>query len=222
MSVTPQSANLSDRREVLRDSTDTRALRTRREIADALDRLAARQADVSVSSLVREAGISRGTFYTHYADLGELAGELQTAIVHRIAGWERQRARLDAAEAVMTRRQSIAEALRMVVDHYSQYRVFYAAVFSLPTSLQATNALVEALADELQEHMDTDALTPDYIDARTASLFIAGGWTTVISEWVMGRLKVDEVAVAQHLVDLLPEWMYRLRATAGPGPAELR
>lgn len=214
MPVNPESVNLSGRREELRDSTDVRALRTRRGIAEALERLALRQAEVSVSSLVREAGISRGTFYTHYADLGELAGELQTTIVHRIAGWERERARLDATEVIMSRRQSIAEALRMVVDHYSQYREFYRAVFSLPTSLQAANALVEALAIELQEHMETDAMTPEHIDARVAAQFIAGGWTTVISEWVMGRLNASETSLARHLVDLLPDWMYRLRSTS--------
>jgi AcrR family transcriptional regulator len=214
MSPTIRSVNNSDRREVLRESTDARALRTRREIAEALQRLAQRKADVTVSSLVREAGVSRGTFYTHYAGLEELAGDLQATLVHHIAGWERQRAHLDPGEAVMSRRESIAEALRMVVDHYSEYRSFYAAVFSLPTSLETTNALVTALADELQEHMLTDAMIPPDVDARMAALFIAGGWMTVISEWVMGRLDAQEALVARHLVSLVPEWMYQLRHAA--------
>lgn len=186
-------------------------MRTRKQIADALDEMARRKIDVTVSSLVREAGISRGTFYTHYAGLDELAGELQAAIVHRIARWERQRAHMDPREVVRSRRDSIAEALRMVVEHYSEYRLFYTAVFSLPTSLVATNVLVEALADELLEHMLHDAQIPPDVDPPMAALFIAGGWMAVISEWVMGRIEASEEAVARHLVTLVPEWMYQLR-----------
>ena len=211
MTVTTGQAGINGRRDVLRDSTDLRAVRTRKQIADALDGLARRKVEVTVSSLVREAGVSRGTFYTHYSGLDELAGELQAAIVHRIAHWERQRAHADPGETVLSRRESIAEALRMLVDHYAEYKLFYAAIFSLPTSLVATNVLVDALADELREHMLIDARIPDGVDASIASLFIAGGWMAVISEWVMGRLEASGAAVAAHLVSLVPEWMYQLR-----------
>ncbi|QCU79660.1 TetR/AcrR family transcriptional regulator (plasmid) [Citricoccus sp. SGAir0253] len=178
---------------------------------DALGRMAQRDADVTVSALVREAGISRGTFYTHYSGLEELAGELQTTIVHDIAGWERERAHHDPDEAFLSRRESIAQAMRMVVAHYAEYRTFYAAVFALPTSLQSTHPLVEALADELHRHIVGDAQTPDGVNAQMASLFMAGGWATLISEWVLGRIEASEDDVTRHLVDLLPEWMYRLR-----------
>lgn len=214
MTAISSSASIDGRRESLRGSTDSRAIRTRKQIADALDELARLKVEVTVSSLVREAGISRGTFYTHYSGLDELAGELQAAIVHRIARWERQRARLDPNEAVLSRRESIAEALKMVVDHYAEYRLFYAAVFSLPTSLVATNVLVEALAEELNEHMLNDAQVPAGMDPSIAALFIAGAWVAVISEWVMGRIDANEADVTRHLVGLVPEWMYRLR---GPG-----
>lgn len=208
------NAGLDGRREALRGSTDVRAVRTRGEIVSALERLAGRGDDVTVSSIVREAGISRGTFYTHYAGLEELAIELQAQVVHFLAGTERTKAHLDPGEAMRSRRDSIAEALGGVVAHYARYRPFYAAVFAMPISQDVARRRVEALAVELQEHMSNDAVVPEDVNVRMAALFIAGGWVTVITDWILGNLEATEGEVTRHMVMLVPEWLYRLRPTA--------
>lgn len=207
-------AGLVGRRQTLRDSSDARAVRTRQQIVEALERLTGQGTDVTVSSIVREAGISRGTFYTHYSGLEELAVQLQAEVVHFLAGLERTRAHLDPEGLVRSRRDSIAEALGGVVEHYAKYRPFYAAVFSMPVSQATAKLRVEALASELHEHMSIDAVVPETVNIRMAALFIAGGWTTVITDWVLGNLKASEAEVARHMVMLVPEWLYRLRPTA--------
>lgn len=207
-------AGLTARRKVLRDSTDARAMRTRREIASALERLAEAGVEITVSSIVREVGVSRGTFYTHYSGLEDLALELQAEVVHSLAGMERARAHLDPEELVRSRRESISEALGGVVEHYAKYRTFYVAVFSVPVSQAAMTRRVEALAAELQKHMEIDAVVPEGVDIRIASLFIAGGWTTILVDWVLGNLVADGEQVTRHMVSLVPEWLYRLRASA--------
>lgn len=215
-----ENAGLIGRREVLRDSTDVRAVRTRDRIVGALKRLAERGDGISVSSIVREAGISRGTFYTYFSGLEDLAVELQAEVVHVLAGLERTQAHLDPDEMMRSRRESIGEALRGVVGHYSRYKPFYAAVFSMPISQSAAKLRVEALASELREHMEIDAVVPEGVDIQVAALFIAGGWTTVLTEWVLGNVEATEGGVARHMVDLIPEWMYRLRA-GGEGPSSV-
>jgi AcrR family transcriptional regulator len=217
MEKQPVNAGLVGRREVLRGSSDVRALRTRREIAEALARLADRDEEITVSSIVGEAGISRGTFYTHYSGLEELAVELQAEVIHFLAGLERTRAHLDPEELFRSRRDSIAEALSGVVGHYAKYRPFYAAVFSMPVSQATVRLRVEALALELREHMTVDAVVPEEVDVPMAALFIAGGWVTVITEWVLGNLEADAADVVRHMVALVPEWLYRLRAAADDG-----
>lgn len=207
----PQNVGLGRRRQALKGSTDARAVRTRDSIIAALRRLAENDVDITVSALVREAGISRGTFYTHFSGLEELAVAVQAEVVHFLAGLERAEAHLDPAETIRSRRESIAEALAGVVRHYAHYQGFYAAVFSLPISQAAAKARVEALAIELEEHMRVDAVIPPRVNVKMAALFIAGGWTTVISEWVLGNIQASEAQVAEHLVELVPEWLYRLR-----------
>ncbi|MCS5478138.1 TetR/AcrR family transcriptional regulator [Corynebacterium sp. YIM 101645] len=214
MEKQPVNAGLVGRRETLRESSDVRAVRTRGQISEALERLTARGAEITVSSIVREAGISRGTFYTHYSGLEGLAVELQAEVVHLLAGLERTQAHLDPEERVRSRRDSIAEALGGVVEHYARYRSFYAAVFSMPVSQANARLRVEALAAELQEHMSIDAVVPEGVNIRLAALFIAGGWTTVITDWVLGNVEATEGDVARHMVMLVPEWLYRLRVNA--------
>lgn len=212
MEKQPVHAGLDGRREVLRGSRDVRAVRTRGEIVKALERLAERGEAITVSSIVREAGISRGTFYTHYSGLEELAVELQAEVVHFLAGVERTEAHLDSEATMHSRRSSIAAALGGVVEHYARYRPFYAAVFAVPISQAAAKVRVEALASELMEHMRVDAVVPEKVNVRMAALFIAGGWTAVITDWVLGELVATEAEVTDHMVNLVPEWLYRLRA----------
>ena len=59
--------NLPGRRS---DSTDPRALRTRKALVDAVRRLLNDHdvADLNVSQIVKEAGVSRQVFYQHFAD----------------------------------------------------------------------------------------------------------------------------------------------------------
>lgn len=206
-----QEVGLGRRRQALKSSTDARAVRTRDCIIAALNHLAENGSEITVSALVREAGISRGTFYTHFSGLEELAVAMQAEVVHFLAGLERTEAHLDPAETIRSRKESIAEALAGVVGHYARYQGFYAAVFSLPISQAAAKKRVEALAIELEEHMCTDAVVPPHVNVKMAALFIAGGWTTVISEWVLGNVQATEAQVAEHLVELVPEWLYRLR-----------
>lgn len=210
-----ESLGLDGRREALRGSTDARAVRTRDRIVSALEYLAEQGREINVSSVVREAGISRGTFYTHFSSLEDLAVEMQAEVVHLLAGMERTAAHLDPKGTSESRRESISKALSEVVDHYYRYRSFYAAVFSMPISQAAAKARVEALATELQEHMSIDAVVPEHVNVRMASLFIAGGWITVLSEWTLGSFEATGEQVAEHMVSLVPEWLYRLRDREG-------
>lgn len=215
MDTQPENMGLNGRRETLRDSTDARAIRTRSDIARALETLAGHGETITVSSIVREAGISRGTFYTHYSNLEELAVEFQADIVHLLAGAERDEAHLSPTMSTAQRRETIRVALREVVRHYGRYRPFYTAAFGVPIPQAAATARVEALAGELTEHMRVDALVPADINVRIAALFIAGGWTTIITEWVMGKLDATEEQVTEHMVNLAPQWLYLLKPAGG-------
>ena len=71
------------------DSTDPRALRTRKALVDAVLRLLNDHdvADLNVSQIVKEAGVSRQVFYQHFADRDALI--LATAADWVLAAYER-------------------------------------------------------------------------------------------------------------------------------------
>lgn len=104
-----------ERREVKLSSRDVRAERPRNAILDAVHDLTRADSRVTVSAIIRAAGISRSTFYAHYASLDELATSLlsdgyrQIAAAHAASLSERVQARAaDSMAHLMERLYELA------------------------------------------------------------------------------------------------------------------
>jgi AcrR family transcriptional regulator len=189
----------------LRSSADPRAQRTRQKVFDAVEQLVGEGGDVTVSAIVGRAGVSRATFYTHFADLDDLAVRLQEAAFDDIAAVAR-REHSDSDSGAM-----LASQVRLV-QHYADHRPLYAAIFSLPNAQVVQARVSDAMERDIREHIEDlrgAGRLPQGVLVEIAARYLADAATGVIVAWVVGRLDADVDTLARHLLELMPRWMHR-------------
>jgi AcrR family transcriptional regulator len=203
VSAAPDNRSLAAVRGGLQRSNDPRARRTHERIAAAVQRLSSDGRDVTVSSIVAEAGVSRATFYTHFADLEELALWLQESTFEAVAEAER------ADEAAGDQTTAMLLSQQRLVEHYAEHRALYAAVFALPVARGVQGRVARAMARDVRAHIVDRAEAPAGLDPDLTALYIANAATGLIVAWVLGEVEAGADTVARHLLELMPQWMHR-------------
>jgi AcrR family transcriptional regulator len=198
-------------RHALSGSRDPRAARTRAAIREAVHELAARGAEtISASDVIRAAGVSRGSFYAHFAGLDELSVDLLEHAFAEISD--------SYGELLERRGGSTADALRasqeLLVDHFAAHRGFYASVFGLSSSQGTYLAGVRAMARVMEPRLS--AQRPADLDPTVAARYSAGAAFGLLHAWVCGELDLSAGQLVDHLVALLPDW-FRQDASDRPG-----
>ncbi|MDJ0349898.1 TetR/AcrR family transcriptional regulator [Cryobacterium sp. PH29-G1] len=178
---------------------DPRAERTRQLIFTAIRTLIAQPAaSVSVADIVRLAGISRSSFYAHFASLDVLAAELLQA----------QFADIGSAGLDLPRPRTGENASRLgyarLVAHMVENFPLYASVLELPLTRSAHDQIIEAYATRMLRSV---LVFDDAVNAELVTTYVAGGALTLIGAWMRGHLDVSDDELVDQLVALLPGWL---------------
>ncbi|GAB3616731.1 TetR/AcrR family transcriptional regulator [Okibacterium endophyticum] len=196
-------------RQSLRDSTDPRPARTREALLAAVGRLHSRGARATVTAIVREAGVSRSSFYAHFDGLDEVAGELMRAALDEMAGlFERTKGvgRQQRAHAMHTTQ-------RRLVDHIAEHRELYLSALWLPKSHGGARVdAVRILADAIHGVLLHESNVPADVDPRLTARYIAGAAMSLLEAWASGEVEADAETVILHLTRLMPLWFSGLEA----------
>lgn len=190
-------------RRTLRTSGDPRVARTRSAIVAAVHALSDSDDDISVAAVVRTAGISRASFYSHFAGLDELAHALMRDAFSSIgAQWADETGDPTAA---------IRRAQRRLVDHFVENRGLYAAVAALPISKEAHLANARAMAAVIEQTLRAHPQRPADLAVEAVARYIAGAAYGLIDAWLTGEVVLEDGALVEHLVRLLPPWFSGLQ-----------
>ena len=168
-----------------RGRVDGRAQRTRRSLATALVALAPERGldAVPVGELARRAGVSRSTFYSHFASKADF---LTSSFVGMI----------DACEAAAARRPDRTDVLptRELFAHIRQAGPFAAAFArsrELPRMLAAAEVKLRAIAEANLARRS--GLLPE--ERRPAAVFLAGGLVGTLRWWIETGLRQEPEAL---------------------------
>jgi AcrR family transcriptional regulator len=197
---TVRSAVLPDSfRSAEASPADPRAARTRQVIFAAVARLHASEAgDISVSDIVREAKISRSSFYAHFSSLDDLA----------VALLRREFSSVDSPGSSDSNPGSgLREGYTRLVHHFSQRESIYSYALGLPLSRRAFDDVIAAYADQVLASFDPPASEADGIRARLAATYVAGGTVSLLSAWVADHHDISAEQLVDELVALLPPWL---------------
>ena len=192
-----RSAVLTDSpRSSTETPADPRAARTRQGILAAVARLRSHDAgDISVSDIVREAKISRSSFYAHFSSLDDLAVAL---LRQEFASITVPNPR--DADTVSGLRESYAQ----LVQHFSQRESMYSYALGLPLSRRAFDDVIAAYADQVLASFPPADSPADAIRARLAATYVAGGTVSLLSAWIADHHDISPDQLVDQLIALLP------------------
>ncbi|QHC66583.1 TetR family transcriptional regulator [Rathayibacter sp. VKM Ac-2759] len=184
---------------------DPRARRTRRRVFDAVERLVMqaegeRAEGIAVSDIVREAGISRSSFYAHFDDAADVASALlrEDLVIAEVAGGDAE----DRTGALALRR-GYARLIDRLVDRHAFHARLRARASARVASDDAVLDTVLALHREVLARVEV----PDSVDPELTATFAAGGVLAVVGSWLAGSLDGTDEELVERLVALLPPWL---------------
>jgi AcrR family transcriptional regulator len=207
----PTEGTMRRLREGRRAATGGRVPATREAIASAVLSLSSAGTPLTVSAVVREAGISRPTFYTHFADLGGVIVMIHERALAQVATW--QRTALTDPEH-WSEPDAQRESFRRFAAYVHEHRELYATIFALPTGAEVRRRVSRVMADALQERLEKVATPPPGISAELISSALAAAYMHILERWVQGELDATVDDVMAHLAELMPAWL------ADPVPVE--
>jgi AcrR family transcriptional regulator len=195
---------------ITRNTQSTRA-RRREEIRDRL-RTAAEElmsgeesyTELSVERIVKEAGISRATFYVYFEDKGDLLRALAEDFIERLlvaaASWWQLPAEATKAD--------LRTAMRAIFDAYIPHKVVMAAVVEVASYDAGLRTLfgdlLEGTITKVAEHIDSGQkdgfVVADLDPQRTAA------WLTWMAERGLYQLVATATpAASERLLDALTD-----------------
>lgn len=166
--------------------------------------LSATGSPLTVSAVVREAGVSRATFYTHFADLAEVIVMIHEQAIADVATCQRDAL---SGTAGWSEPDAQRESFRRFAMHVEQHRELYATIFELPIGSEVRARTSRVMSDALQERLEKVASPPPGIDAEVVTSALSAAYMHILGLWVQGRrdFTVDDVML--HLTELMPAWL---------------
>ncbi len=128
-------------------------------------------ADISVTDLAGRAGLTRMTFYQHFADRDALL---------QAAGAERFESALGDFGTGEGQRRGLLAGSQVLLDHLSSHRVFYQRLVLGTSGIETYQAIQNFLADRIAR-----AALLDGIELSEAQrIFLGGGAMAHVSRWL--------------------------------------
>lgn len=189
---------------------DPRPARTRTAILEAIETLERDGGELTVSSIVRTAGISRSSFYTHYKDLDALVVDLIRDIYEKIEELDAELRPVAPGEDV-TR-----ETVGLLLGEIAARKHLYAAVLGSGMSAVAQRQLLDILAKGAAATLEQAA--PTDVNAELASRYLAGGTLGTIIWWVTASPDTPMDDVREQLLELYPVWVTSEPVATAPHP----
>ena len=167
---------------------DPRPARTRAAILAAIERLSERGAELSVSSVVIEAGLSRSSFYSQFNDIGDVAVQLMRELYERNTVPAEPRA-----------------AVSLLLTEFDSRRHLYSAVLGDSATVSAEWEVCEIIAAASLPAIT--AAAPSHVQPEFAARFFASGALACIISWLRSEQPASIDAVADQLLHMRPSWV---------------
>lgn len=181
-------------------STDPRFQRSRAAVLAAITALLDQRpmAEISITQLVAEAGITRPTFYQHFPDLAAAA---TAAALDRLAQAfpVRDRPEIACFATGPERGAAVATLACPVLEHLLAHRTFYLRVVESSGTADFFDDLVRFVGQRMLTEVTGLAEGASPARQQDLTTFLAGGTTWLVLQWLRGPAPDGPQAMAERL-----------------------
>ncbi|WP_327145441.1 TetR/AcrR family transcriptional regulator [Nocardia sp. NBC_01327] len=184
------------------NAMDPRSVRTRQQLLAAFERqLETGEIAPTVSSLAREAGVSRSAFYKHFTGADEVGVAAFRAILDDFEPLGGGRANADIAPEMAT-----AASFEELFVHLGRHRRLCSAVLIADVQVPVLAELGTTLVEHLAEAIGRVGAKPEGLDPAQAATFLVGGILGLFLAWLQDS-DHDADGLASVVASMLPDWL---------------
>jgi AcrR family transcriptional regulator len=199
-------SNADSIRSGLQTSQDPRVGRSRAAIIAAARELAAKAASGSVITafdVIRTAGVSKGLFYSHFANLDEVV----TLIFRSEFELNRRLYLNDYNDPKVNRLQALRSAQVRIVNQFTNNRPLFAGLATQSGTVPIRAEMTRSLTIEISATLATlDSIPPD-VQIDIVATYIVGGITALMNAWLLDEIVASPDKLVEHLLRQLPAWL---------------
>lgn len=197
------------------NENDLRVVKTKRALHEALLAMLKTKTleSISVSALCAKAGVTRGTFYLHYKDVGALFDEHLSSLLRDLE--ESYLEPFRHVSRIDPRR--IDPSTIRIFHHVKKYQAFYEIVFDRNSSIAYYYSLFDQIKRLMRDHMEGFAL-PD----RDPSMLIsyqANAIMGMLIQWYEEGFRRSPEEMNDELTFYLKREFYESTDPPTPSPA---
>lgn len=168
----------------------------------AVDELAAAgTAMPSVSQIVRQAGVSRSSFYTQFSGLEDLAVAVFSEALQQSTLLEAMARGSDDVSDWQATRLATTQLVKHISEHAELYRQ------GLPATAGAYLHVVATVAQQLEAGACLIQAPVNGIGVTAATRYLAGGMLALLHSWLSGELNATDEQIVDQLMSMLPAWV---------------
>ena len=151
---------------------------------------------ITVSDIIREADISRGTFYAHYSDVNSVVEQIESEELQKIIDFVNRFGVEHVAEDVGT-------FIKMICEYLSNDMEYYRMLTQSNMLDSFIWRLVNVYYDILLESIVSTGKHRDIDEANLYLLYITSAAKTVLVNWLSGEIKGTPDQIAERLGKLI-------------------
>ncbi len=151
---------------------------------------------ITVSDIIREADISRGTFYAHYSDVGSVLEQIENEELQALMGYVDR----FGLENVLTNVTSLFE---QICEYLSRDIEYYRMLAQSNVLNNYLWRLVEVYYDKLLELVMSNKKATNRDEANTYLLYVTSGAKSAILAWLNGNLSGTPKEISKIVGDLV-------------------
>lgn len=151
---------------------------------------------ITVSDIIREADISRGTFYAHYSDVAGVLSQIESEELKALMGYVDK----FGLENILT---NVTDLLENICEYLNRDIEYYRMLAQSNVLNNFLWRLVEVYYDKLLELVLSQKKATNKDEANVYLIYVTSGAKTAVLSWLDGGLKGTPREIAEIVGNLV-------------------
>lgn len=151
---------------------------------------------ITVSDIIREADISRGTFYAHYSDVGGVLEQIENEELKNLMGYVEH----FGLENVL---RNVFDLIEQICEYLNRDKEYYRMLAQSNVLNNFLWRLVEIYYDKLLEIVYSQQKELDKEEANTYLIYVTSGAKATVLAWLNDDIKSSPSEIAQIVSKLV-------------------